>query len=85
MPSIRTEHNWTLPDGISPFLRVTEQSEGEDQNGEAKPPVLWITEKRHGSMFPLNVDDAAWLGQALLDFAATAHRTSCNSPHYPKE
>lgn len=59
----RTEQRWALPAGVEPFLRVTEQS--------APSVVLWVMEKRHGSTFPVTVEDAAVLGRMLLDFAET--------------
>lgn len=67
-----TRHNWTLPNGISPFLSIEEQT-------AAPVACLWMTERRHGGTVYLSVGDAAWLGQALLDFAAAARADSAQS------
>jgi hypothetical protein len=61
-----TEHRWTLPQGLANFLRVTEQS---DPNA-----CLWFRDTQSGNTIYVSPEDAGWLGQALVDFAATVRQ-----------
>jgi hypothetical protein len=65
-------HPWPMLNGLSDFLTITEHAAGTRQDGTPTLPVLWVMEQHGRAMFPIYADDAAWLGQALMDFAVDA-------------
>lgn len=73
MAAERTQsHQWPMSNGLGDFLTITEQGSGTGPDGRPTVPVLRLMERHGRTIIPIYADDAAQLGQALLDFAAVA-------------